>query len=95
SKVKVEAVMKIKTPYGMQFRWRLPGGMPFHIHLKDNLKVKNKKRWSQVMYMSYILDYKEGTMGSTDENTYILATDADVRFTYGDVQALLDLLMRD
>ncbi|XP_032230762.2 uncharacterized protein LOC5506512 [Nematostella vectensis] len=94
-KVKVEAVMKIKTPYGMQFRWRLPGGMPFHIHLKDNLKVKNKKRWSQVMYMSYILDYKEGTMGSTDENTYILATDADVRFTHGDVQALLDLLMRD
>ena len=26
------------------------------------LKVKNKKRWSQVMYMSYVLDFKEKLM---------------------------------
>ena len=38
-KVQIENCMKLKTPYGMQLRWRLPGGMPFHIHLKDNLKV--------------------------------------------------------
>ena len=38
-KVKIEACMKLKTPYGMQMRWRLPGGMYFHIHLKDNLRV--------------------------------------------------------
>ncbi|XP_078585838.1 uncharacterized protein LOC144867653 [Branchiostoma floridae x Branchiostoma japonicum] len=31
--------------------------MKFYIHLKDNLLVKNKKRWSQIMYMTYILDY--------------------------------------
>lgn len=38
-KVKIEQCMKLKTPYGMQMRWRLPGGMLFHIHLKDNLRV--------------------------------------------------------
>ena len=26
------------------------------------LKVKNKKRWSQVMYMSYVLDFKTRCM---------------------------------
>ena len=94
-KVKIDGCMKIKTPYGMQLRWKLPGGMPFVIHLKDNLKVKNKKRWSQAMYMSYVLDYKERMNNSTDDNTYILATDADVKFTHESVQALLDLMMRD
>ena len=38
-KVKIENCMKLKTPYGMQMRWCLPGGMIFHIHLKDNLQV--------------------------------------------------------
>ena len=38
-KVKVDACMKLKTPYGMQMRWTLPGGMYFLVHLKDNLKV--------------------------------------------------------
>lgn len=37
--VKVNACTKLETPYGMELRWRLPGGMNFHIHLKDNLKV--------------------------------------------------------
>jgi len=30
-----------------------------------------------------------------DENTYILTTDADVRFTHESVEALLDLMARD
>lgn len=47
------------------------------------------------MYMSYVLDYKEETMEANDDNTYILATDADVRFSHESVQALLDLMMRD
>lgn len=51
------------TPYGMRLTWELQTvvkgkkGMVFSIHLKDNRKVKNKKRWSQVMYMSYVLDF--------------------------------------
>ena len=37
--VELNKCMKLETPYGMELRWRLPGGMNFHIHLKDNLKV--------------------------------------------------------
>jgi chitin synthase len=46
------------TPYGVQLNWILPKGMPFFIHLKDSAKVKPKKRWSQVMYMSYVLNFR-------------------------------------
>ncbi|XP_078667292.1 uncharacterized protein LOC144909112 [Branchiostoma floridae x Branchiostoma belcheri] len=55
---------RYKTPYGLQLQWDLhygsgdtASGMEFTVHLKDNVLVKNKKRWSQVMYMSYTLDY--------------------------------------
>ncbi|XP_066284168.1 uncharacterized protein [Branchiostoma lanceolatum] len=50
---------KMETPYGVQLWWKLPGGMPFFIHMKDPEKVKQKKRWSQVMYLSYILDLRQ------------------------------------
>ncbi|CAH1271274.1 CASKIN2 [Branchiostoma lanceolatum] len=59
----LDECIKWQTPYGLQlqFDWKADGdntrGMRFFIHLKDNLIVKNKKRWSQVMYMTYILDY--------------------------------------
>ena len=38
-KVHLSECTKMKTPYGMQLKWRLPGGMDFTIHLKDNAKV--------------------------------------------------------
>ena len=38
--VSAEDVVKVHTPYGMQLKWTLPGGMPFHVHLKDNFKVR-------------------------------------------------------
>ena len=47
-----------KTPYGIQITCVLPGGMPLFLHLKDPSLVKAKKRWSQVMYMKYILDHR-------------------------------------
>ncbi|XP_057290350.1 uncharacterized protein LOC130613049 [Hydractinia symbiolongicarpus] len=84
---------KLETPYGMQLKWLLPHGMPFIIHLKDKVKVKAKKRWSQVMYMSYILDFKQ--VKERDDLTYILATDADVQFTPNDVMALMDFMSRN
>lgn len=90
--VKYEDVIKLDTPYGMELKWTLPGGMPFHIHMKDNFKVKNKKRWSQVMYMSYVLDYRE--RGNQD-HSFILTTDADVKFHPEDVSALMDFMSRD
>eukprot|EP00058_Branchiostoma_floridae_P006973 XP_002592461.1 hypothetical protein BRAFLDRAFT_68947 [Branchiostoma floridae] len=49
---------KWETPYGLQFCWTVGARkMSFNVHLKDNSKVRAKKRWSQVMYMSYVLDY--------------------------------------
>ena len=38
--VEIETVIKFETPYGQQLRWVLPQGMPFVVHLKDNLKVR-------------------------------------------------------
>jgi chitin synthase len=48
----------IHTPYGIKLSWTVPGEMPLFLHLKDNSLVKGKKRWSQVMYMRYILNYR-------------------------------------
>ena len=95
--------IKIITPYGMQLRYKLKEGMEFYVHLKDNSKVKNKKRWSQVMYMNYILNHRiKESENSEDqknriskEKAFILTTDADIKFTSGSVTALLDILARD
>ena len=91
-------VEKMETPYGMQLKYARVNNknaerdIPFHIHLKDNNKVKNKKRWSQVMYMKYVLKHRT----DIDSNkSFILTTDADVDFTYDSVVALLDILDRD
>ncbi|KAK3095888.1 hypothetical protein FSP39_020357 [Pinctada imbricata] len=96
---------KIITPYGMAISWKLPtpnglNGMNFTIHFKDIRKVKNKKRWSQIMYISYVLDFlnknfKQGTDSSSEDDSFILTTDADVRFEATDVETLLDLMTRD
>ena len=87
-------VTKLMTPYGIQLKYTLKRNMPFYIHLKDNNKVKNKKRWSQVMYMNYVLNYriKNDNPKILEDNAFILTTDADVDFTSNDVVALLDIL---
>ncbi|XP_053401610.1 chitin synthase chs-1-like isoform X2 [Mercenaria mercenaria] len=53
---------QLSTPYGICLGWEFNTNgsnvsLPFKIHLKDALKVKAKKRWSQVMYMAYVLKY--------------------------------------
>ena len=94
--------LKIITPYGMQLRYKLKEGMDFYVHLKDNSKVKNKKRWSQVMYMNYILNHRikqseksEDKKRIFKDKAFILTTDADIKFTSGSVTALLDILACD
>jgi chitin synthase len=42
------------------------------------------------MYLHHVIHLK-----ATDEESYILTTDADVRFTPDSVEALLDLMTRD
>ncbi|XP_036356166.1 chitin synthase chs-1-like, partial [Octopus sinensis] len=44
-----------RVPYGLQLQWILNGGVPLFLHLKDFQKVKPKKRWSQVLYMNYVM----------------------------------------
>ena len=88
------------TPYGLQLRYKLKEGMEFYVHLKDNSKVKNKKRWSQVMYINYVLNHRiKQSKNSEDQifkdKAFILTTDADIKFTSGSVTALLDILARD
>lgn len=94
-KVALDDGNRQKTPYGYRFSWRLNNCMPFVIHLKDNHKVRNKKRWSQVMYMNYILHYRFGREGLQLNNTYLLTTDADIRFKAESAVVLLDMLARD
>jgi hypothetical protein len=56
--VKLEPPEKTATPYGGRLTFNLPGGTTLLVHLKDKSKIRNKKRWSQVMYMYYLLGYK-------------------------------------
>ena len=43
------------------------------------------------MYMSYVLDHKQ----TNDDLSYLLVTDADVKFRYHDVMALLTSMSSD
>jgi len=88
-------VTKLLTPYGMQLKYKLRGNMPFYVHLKDNSKVKNKKRWSQVMYMNYVINYRIKYSEISNDKAFILTTDADIDFNSDSVVALLDILARD
>ena len=56
--VKVRPPRKIPTPYGGRLVWTLPGKTKIVAHLKDKRKIRNKKRWSQCMYMYYLLGFK-------------------------------------
>ena len=49
-KVSISNSTKLKTPYGMQLRWKLPGGMYFTIHLKDNVKVRETTKAKRIHY---------------------------------------------
>lgn len=93
---------KIATPYGGRLVWRMPGKNKLVVHLKDRRKIRNRKRWSQVMYMYYLLGHK--LMESpTDverkkvmaENTYILALDGDINFRPHAVRLLVDLMKKN
>ena len=84
------------TPYGYMLYWLIEDTIPFCIHLKDNSKIKNKKRWSQVMYMNYVLNYRvKRSNNLDDDNTFILTTDADIQFTPESAIVLLDILDSD
>ncbi|KAK9542640.1 hypothetical protein VZT92_000484 [Zoarces viviparus] len=47
-----------ETPYGGRLMFVMPEGNMLYIHLKDKTLIRNKKRWSQIMYMYYLLGWK-------------------------------------
>lgn len=48
----------IETPYGGRLVVVLPEGNMLIAHLKDKSLIRNKKRWSQIMYLYYLLGWK-------------------------------------
>ncbi|XP_036403039.1 chitin synthase 1 [Megalops cyprinoides] len=48
----------IETPYGGRLMFVMPEGNMLYIHLKDKQLIRNKKRWSQIMYLYYLLGWK-------------------------------------
>ncbi|KAJ8304449.1 hypothetical protein KUTeg_018032 [Tegillarca granosa] len=49
---------KVATPYGGKLIWTMPGHTKLNVHLKDKNKMRHRKRWSQCMYMYYLLGYR-------------------------------------
>jgi chitin synthase len=72
------------------------------VHLKDKAKIRHKKRWSQCMYMYYLLGHRLMELPiSVDrkevlaENTYILTLDGDIDFQPPAVSLLVDLMKKN
>ncbi|KIH43538.1 hypothetical protein ANCDUO_26454 [Ancylostoma duodenale] len=93
---------KVKTPYGGRLQYILPGKNKLTVHLKDKNKIRHRKRWSQVMYLYYLLGYRlmmkvdEQTRKEViSENTFILTLDGDVDFTPQCVHLLVDLMKKN
>ncbi|XP_062402460.1 chitin synthase chs-2-like [Sardina pilchardus] len=48
----------ITTPYGGRLQYTLPKGNTLMVHFKDKLLIRHKKRWSQIMYLYYLLGWR-------------------------------------
>ncbi|XP_024864204.2 uncharacterized protein LOC108242633 [Kryptolebias marmoratus] len=48
----------LKTPYGGRLVVTMPHGNDILVHFKDKELIRNKKRWTLVMYLYYLLDWK-------------------------------------
>ncbi|XP_051245642.1 chitin synthase chs-2-like isoform X2 [Dicentrarchus labrax] len=51
----------VRTPYGGHVVVNMPHGNSLMIHFKDKQLIRHKKRWSQVMYLYYLLGWKVTT----------------------------------
>ncbi|XP_041347263.1 chitin synthase chs-1-like [Gigantopelta aegis] len=104
AKLKIRANLcnpkKTATPYGSRLEWTLLFGNTLTVHLKNRLKIRKGKRWSQVMYMHYFLGHRlahvpvEQRMNIAN-NTFILALDGDVDFQADALRMLMDRMRRD
>ncbi|XP_060518963.1 chitin synthase chs-2 isoform X2 [Cylas formicarius] len=102
TRIRVRPPKKIPTPYGGRLIWQLPGKTKMIAHLKDKMKIRHRKRWSQVMYMYYLLGHRLMELPiSVDrkeciaENTYLLTLDGDIDFQPSAVLLLIDLMKKN
>ncbi|RWS27551.1 chitin synthase 1-like protein, partial [Leptotrombidium deliense] len=100
--MKLRLPKKKVTPYGGRLEWILPGKTKLFVHLKDKSKIRHRKRWSQVMYMYYLLGHRlmeipidVNRKAVRAENTYILALDGDIVFDPPAVRLLVDLMKKN
>ncbi|VDP06157.1 unnamed protein product [Soboliphyme baturini] len=100
-KMKLKPALKFDVPYGGRLVWTLPGDNRLFVHLKDKEKIRHKKRWSQVMYMYYLLGFRimEQITDITRkqylaDNTFLLTIDGDAKFSPAAVQMLVDLMKK-
>ncbi|EJD73888.1 chitin synthase [Loa loa] len=102
TQMRLRSPKKISTPYGGRLSFIMPGKNRLMIHLKDKQKIRIRKRWSQVMYLYYLLGYQlmmkvddEMRKVIISENTFILTLDGDVDFSPQCVHLLVDLMKKD
>ncbi|XP_055676574.1 chitin synthase chs-2 isoform X1 [Lutzomyia longipalpis] len=100
--IRIRAPKKYPTPYGGRLVWTLPGKTKMIAHLKDKDRIRHRKRWSQVMYMYYLLGHRLMELPiSVDrkdvvaENTYLLTLDGDIDFQPSAVTLLVDLMKKN
>ncbi|CAK9292136.1 unnamed protein product [Gordionus sp. m RMFG-2023] len=93
---------KVIMPYGGKLIWNLPGRNTLNVHMKDRTMIRNKKRWSQVMYMYYLLGQKLWVQIEDiqrkqvrADNTFILTLDGDVDVKPAAAQLLIDLMKKN
>ncbi|XP_061084719.1 chitin synthase 1 [Conger conger] len=53
-----DEVSIIETPFGGRLMFVMPEGNMLYVHLKNKQLIRNKKRWSQIMYLYYLLGWK-------------------------------------
>ncbi|XP_048256022.1 uncharacterized protein LOC124134072 [Haliotis rufescens] len=49
---------KVNTPYGGRLVWTMPGQTKLIVHCKNKNKIRHRKRWSQCMYLYYLLGFR-------------------------------------
>uniref|UniRef100_A0A914UJB2 chitin synthase n=1 Tax=Plectus sambesii TaxID=2011161 RepID=A0A914UJB2_9BILA len=102
TQMRLKTPRKCTTPYGGRLSYILPGKNRLTIHMKDKNKIRHRKRWSQVMYLYYLLGYRlmmkvddQSRKEVISENTFILTLDGDVDFTPQCVHLLVDLMKKN
>uniref|UniRef100_A0A3Q1K3U7 chitin synthase n=1 Tax=Anabas testudineus TaxID=64144 RepID=A0A3Q1K3U7_ANATE len=93
----------IRTSYGGRLVITMPLGNNIIVHFKDKELIRHKKRWSQIMYLYYLLGWKlmKNKRNRRNlfllhqkekHNTYLLALDGDTDFQPTSVMLLIDRL---